>query len=153
MKFLLIQMLLLLVLTPINSEAKMYKCIDEKGKVSFTDKMCPSDSSKEEIQTKNKRAHSQPINKDGITILDWTNRRSGSGVYYYVEGILKNTSDTAVTRVKVKIRSLDYNGHLVSLDDGYADPSSLNPGQEATFQVMVRNSQQIKNFSLNVSWK
>ena len=81
MKFLLIQMLLLLVLTPINSEAKMYKCIDEKGKVSFTDKMCPSDSSKEEIQTKNKRAHSQPINKDGITILDWTNRRSGSGVY------------------------------------------------------------------------
>lgn len=85
-----------------------------------------------------------------IKIVDWNNRPSASGNYFYVEGSLKNIGDQTTERVRVKVKSLDSNGKIVSIDDGYAEPSSVAPNKEAIFQIMVENNYKIKKFSLIV---
>ncbi len=141
----------LLASTP--SSAKLYKCTDQKGKIYYTDLVCPNESAKKEMKEDKNRSNLKKINKNGISILDWTNRLSGSGTYFYIEGILKNTSKKRVSRIRVKVKSLNSRGQLVSLDDGYADPTSLYPEGEATFQIMVRNTSEIEKFSLSVIWE
>jgi len=88
-----------------------------------------------------------------IIIMDWTNRISESGNYYYVEGKVKNISNVVAKSIRVKIEALDQYGKLVSLEESYVDPSSLKPNQTGFFSVMVDYSSKIKNFSLNVYWK
>jgi DNA uptake protein ComE-like DNA-binding protein len=98
-------------------------------------------------------AKSDPtLNKKKITleIIDWNSRPSASGKYIYVEGYLRNISKQIVKEVKVKVKSLDSNGKLLSIDDGYTEPSSIAPGKEATFQIMVENNYKIKKFSLTI---
>lgn len=94
-----------------------------------------------------------PVKKGKMKIVDWTNRVSASGNYIYVEGILKNTGKAVARGVQVKVKSLDTNGKLISLDDGFADPYNVRPGQETTFQVMVNYDTRIEKFSLSVLWK
>lgn len=88
-----------------------------------------------------------------IKIMDWTNRISESGNYYYVEGKVKNISNVVAKSIRVKIEALDIYGKLVSLEESYVDPSSLKPNQTGFFSVMVNYSSNIKKFSLNVYWK
>ena len=88
-----------------------------------------------------------------IKIVDWNNRPSASGNYIYVEGSLKNIGDQTAERVRVKVKSLDSNGEIVSIDDGYADPSSIAPNKEGMFQIMVENNYKIKKFSLLILTK
>ena len=85
-----------------------------------------------------------------LQIIDWNNRPSASGKYIYVEGYLKNISKQIVKEVKVKVKSLDSNGKLLSIDDNYTEPSSIAPGKEAMFQIMVENNYKIKKFSLSI---
>lgn len=87
-----------------------------------------------------------------IEILDWTNRRSESGNYYYIEGKVKNVGSTVAKSVRVKIEALDNYGKLVSLVEGYVDPSTLKLDQIGFFSVMVNYKSSIKKFSLNVYW-
>jgi DNA uptake protein ComE-like DNA-binding protein len=88
-----------------------------------------------------------------IKIVDWNNRLSTYGSYIYVEGSLKNIGDKAVEEVRVKVKSLDSNREIVSIDDGYTDPSLIAPNKEGIFQIMVKNNYKIKEFSLIVLTK
>jgi len=88
-----------------------------------------------------------------IKIVDWNNRLSTYGNYIYVEGSLKNISDRAAEEVRVKVKSLDSNREIVSIDDGYTDPSLIAPNKEGIFQIIVENNYKIKEFSLIVLTK
>ncbi|MCK4339192.1 MAG: FxLYD domain-containing protein [Candidatus Cloacimonetes bacterium] len=88
-----------------------------------------------------------------IKIVDWKNKLSASGNYIYVEGSLKNISDKTAEGVRVKVKSLDSNGEIVSIDDGYADPSLISPNEEGIFQIIIVNNYKIKEFSLVVLTK
>lgn len=88
-----------------------------------------------------------------IKIMDWTNRISESGNYYYVEGKVKNISSVVAKSVRVKIEALDVFNKLVLLEEGYVDPSVLQPGQIGFFSVMVDYRSNIKKFKLNMYWK
>lgn len=107
-----------------------------------------------ESESKPKQSLPEPSPKtkyeSEITILDWTNRISESGNYYYVEGIVKNIGNKIASSVRVKIQSLDKDENLISIDDGYVDPSTLQPNQEGTFSVMVDYRSSIDTFSLVV---
>ena len=104
-------------------------------------------------QTSNKQSPPGPIAKANIEIVDWTNRLSDPPIYYYVEGILKNIGNKTADFVKVKIISYDINDKLVSLNDTYADPYTIAPNQEATFQVMVEQDSRIERFGIKVIWQ
>ena len=88
-----------------------------------------------------------------IKIFDWNNRLSTYGSYIYVEGSLKNIGDKAVEEVRVKVKSLDSNREIVSIGDGYTDPSLIAPNKEGIFQIMVKNNYKIKEFSLIILTK
>jgi len=103
-----------------------------------------------QTQTKTKQSANQP--KAEIKFVDTNNRLSGSGNYYYVEGILKNNGKGNAYHVKVEVRALDRYGKLVSIDYGYAKPSTIAPGQEATYQIMLRYDSKIDKFDKRVSW-
>ena len=85
-----------------------------------------------------------------IEIVDWNNRLNTYGNYIYVEGSLKNIGDKNAEDVRLKVKSLDSNGEIVSIDGGYTDPSIIAPNKEGIFQIMVKNNYKIKEFSLNV---
>ena len=91
--------------------------------------------------------------KANIEIVDWTNRLSDPPLYYYVEGILKNTGNKTADFVKVKVTAYDIDEKLISLNNVYADPFTIVPGQESTFQAMVENDSRIKRFRINVTWQ
>jgi hypothetical protein len=95
-----------------------------------------------QIKTRIKELENQP--KADIVFVDSTNRLIRN--YYYVEGILKNKGKGTAYYVKVEIRSLDKYDKLVSIAYGYAEPSTLASGQEATYQIMV------DEFGKTVSW-
>lgn len=95
----------------------------------------------------------EPEPSGNIEILDWHSRLSDPPLYYYVEGILKNIGNKTTDYVKVTIEALDKNDKLVSIDYGYADPYTMLPNQEATFQVMVENKPEIEKFAITISWE
>lgn len=105
------------------------------------------------LQESNEQSSSEPITKANIGIVDWTNRLSDPPIYYYIDGILKNTGNKIANFVKVKIIAYDINDKLISLNDSYADPYNLAPNQEATFQVMVENDSRIEKFEIKVIWE
>lgn len=80
-------------------------------------------------------------------------RRSGSGNYIYVEGVLKNVGRGSAHAVRVEVRALDSRGRLVSIDDGYADPSTLALHQEASYQIMVSNDPRTERFETVWKWQ
>jgi len=104
-----------------------------------------------ELESQAKELKNKP--KAKIKFVDSTNRLSGSGNYYYVEGILKNTGKGNAYHVEVEIRSLDKYGKLVSIDRGYAHPTTIAPGKEATYQIMVRFNSKIDSFDTKVYWE
>ena len=104
----------------------------------------------EEKLTDTKSAPTLNKKKIILEIIDWNNRPSKSGKYIYVEGYLKNISKQIVKEVKIKVKSLDSNEKLLSIDDSYTEPSSIAPGKEAMFQIMVENNYKIKKFSLAI---
>lgn len=88
-----------------------------------------------------------------IKIVDWTHYLSNTGNYYYVEGILKNIGENKVDYIEVKAIAFDKAKNLVCLERNYANPHTLEPGEEATFKIMVRYNSKIDNFELAVTWK
>jgi len=88
-----------------------------------------------------------------IQVVDWTQYLSNTGNYYYVEGLLKNIGESKVDYVEVKAIAFDKAKNLVCLNKTYADPHTLEPGEEATFKIMVRYNSRIDNFELAVNWK
>ena len=102
-----------------------------------------------------------PINKTypksfiqyDIEVTDWTNYLSESGNYYYVEGLLKNVGNTIVEYLKIKIIAFDSKGNLVSINECYADPSTLEPNQKAVFKAMPIYKPEIKSFELLIIHK
>jgi len=103
-----------------------------------------------QIEARIKELENQP--KAEIKFVDSTNRLSGSGNYYYVEGILKNIGKGYAYHLRVKIQALDKYGKLISIDECYADPSILAPNKEATYQAMVNYNSKIDKFSKTVYW-
>lgn len=118
----------------------------EKAKSDYIEK----EKSKAELEARIKELENQP--KAKIKFVDSTNRLSGSGNYYYVEGILKNIGKGNAYHVKVEIRSLDKYDKLVSIDNGYAHPTTIAPGKEATYQIMVSFNSKIDSFDKTVYW-
>jgi len=108
----------------------------------------PAEEEKAKVDTQIKELENQP--KADIVFVDSTNRLNGN--YYYVEGILKNKGKGNAYYVKVEIRSFDKYDKLVSINYGYADPYTLIPNQEATYQIMVEYDSKIDEFSKTVSW-
>jgi len=104
-------------------------------------------------ETHDKQNPPKSNTKANIEIIDWTNRLSDPPIYYYVEGILKNTSNKTADYVEVTTKALDENDKLVSIDYGYSNPDTMLPNQEATFQIMVENKPEIKKFAITVNWK
>lgn len=113
----------------------------------------PKEQPEEAKEEKKPTGITPSVSKAKIEVVDWSNRLSSSGNYIYVEGILKNVGEAIADMVRVKVKSVDAKGKLISIDDTYADPSTLAPGQEATFQVMVRNDSRIEKFKLSVLWR
>jgi len=86
-----------------------------------------------------------------IKVVDWTNYISDTGNYVYVEGILQNIGKVNATNLKVSIQALDKNKKLVSITNGYAEPSTLTPNGKAIFNIMVSYKPEIKYFMLSVN--
>lgn len=93
------------------------------------------------------------ITKANIEIIDWTSRLSNPPLYYYVEGILKNTGNKTADSIHIKIKAFDIDNKLVSLNSAYSEPYTLNPNQEATFQIMVENDSRIEKFGIDIIWQ
>jgi len=123
----------------------------EKAKTDYTEKEKAKKEAEAQLKAQIKELENQP--KAIIKFVDSTNRLSGSGNYYYVEGILKNTGKGNAYYVKVEIRSLDKYGKLVSIDNGYANPTTIAPGKEATYQIMVSFNSNIDSFDTKVYWE
>jgi len=87
-----------------------------------------------------------------IKVVDWTNYISDTGNYVYVEGILQNIGKVNATNLKVSIQALDKNKKLVSITNGYAEPSTLTPNGKAIFNIMVSYKSEIKYFMLSVGY-
>jgi hypothetical protein len=102
-----------------------------------------------ELESQAKELKNKP--KAEIKLVDSNNRLKRN--YYYVEGILKNNGKGTAFYVKVEVRALDKYGKLVSIDYGYAKPSTIAPGQEATYQIMVEYDSEIDEFDKSVSWR
>lgn len=133
----------------INYQSKEGKNIKEYL-ADYTEKEKAKKEAEAQLKARIKELENQP--KAEIKFVDSNNRLSGSGNYYYVEGILKNNGKGNAYSVKVEVRALDKYGKLVSIDYGYAKPSTIAPGQEATYQIMVRYNSKIDNFDTTVSW-
>jgi len=88
--------------------------------------------------------------QNNIEVTDWTSYLSKTGNYYYVEGLLKNVSNTTVEYLKIKIIAYDSKGNLVSITQCYSDPSTLAPNQKAIFKAMPVFKPEIKSFELLV---
>ena len=183
----------------------IYKCTDVAGNVSFSQTVCPGESSGGKVgysapswhrgsdgydpySINNQDILSEPVLKDidkaienqrdlratkqgisremldrmegrdvegtaSIKITKKTQRRSASGKYLYVEGVLKNTSGETAESVKVKVKALDIRGMLVLLESCYSDPMNLGPRQEGTFSMMIPNNKRIKKFNYTVQHK
>jgi DNA uptake protein ComE-like DNA-binding protein len=133
----------------INYQSEEGKNIRENF-VDYTEKINAKKEAKVQIEARIKELKNKP--KAEIRFIDSTNYLSGSGNYYYVEGILKNNGKGNAYSVKVEVQALDKYDKLVSTDNVYADPSTLAPGQEATYQMMVRYNSNIDKFDKKVSW-
>ena len=130
----------------------------EKAKADYTEKEKAKkeaeallESQIKELESQAKELKNKP--KAKIIFIDSTNRLSGTGNYYYVEGILKNTGKVNAYHVEVEIRSLDKYDKLVSIDRGYAHPTTIAPGKEATYQIMVSFNSKIDSFDTKVYWE
>jgi len=130
----------------------------EKAKADYTEKEKAKkeaeallESQIKELESQAKELKNKP--KAKIIFIDSTNRLSGTGNYYYVEGILKNTGKGNAYHVEVEIRSLDKYDKLVSIDRGYAHPTTIAPGKEATYQIMVSFNSKIDSFDTKVYWE
>jgi hypothetical protein len=102
------------------------------------------------LEAQKKELENKP--KAKIKFIDSNNRLSGSGNYYYVEGILKNIGKGNAYHVKVEVRALDKYDKLVSIDNGYANPTTIAPGKEVTYQIMVSFNSKIDSFDKTVHW-
>lgn len=87
----------------------------------------------------------------GIMIVDWVSRLDGN--YYYIEGILENVGKKRAEYIQIKVIAYDSQKKLVTLKRGYANPSDLDPSQEADFKIMIKYDVKIKNFELRLDWK
>jgi len=85
-----------------------------------------------------------------IVFVDSTNFVQGN--YYYLQGILKNKGKMAAYWVKVKILALDKNDNLIQLKETYANPNTIAPGHEATYDTMIKYDSKISKFSKEVYW-
>ena len=107
------------------------------------------EAQKKELEAQKKELENKP--KAEIKLIGSNNRLKRN--YYYVEGILKNNGKGTASYVKVEVRALDKYGKLISIDYGYATPSTIAPGQEATYQIMVEYDSEIDKFDKTVSWE
>ena len=87
-----------------------------------------------------------------IQIVDWTYYISDTGNYYYVKGILKNVGNSKLDYVEAKAIAFDKNKKLVTLERSYANPHTLEPGERATFEIMIKYNSRIDNFELTINW-
>jgi len=133
----------------INYQSREGKNIKE-CLADYTEKEKAKKEAEAQLKAQIKELENQP--KAKIKFVDSTNRLSGSGNYYYVEGVLKNIGKGYAYHLRVKIQSLDKYGKLVSIDECYADPSTLAPDKEATYQAMVNYNSKIDKFSKTVYW-
>jgi len=88
-----------------------------------------------------------------IQIVDWTYYISDTGNYYYVKGILKNAGNSKLDFIEAKAIAFDKNKDLVTLERSYANPYTLEPGEKATFEIMIKYNSRIEDFELSVKWK
>lgn len=85
-----------------------------------------------------------------VKIIDSTNYTSKTGNYIYVEGIIKNQGKSTVKNIIIKVQALDKNDKLISINDCIPFPSTLTPGEEATYQVMVNYNAKIASFKTTI---
>jgi len=90
--------------------------------------------------------------KADVVFIASNNRLSDSGNYIYIEGIIKNKGKGTAYHVNIKVESFDKYGKLVALNDGYADPYTISPGQESTFQIMVTYDSKISTHKPVIVW-
>jgi len=133
----------------INYQSEEGKNIKE-NLVDYTEKEKAKKEAEAQIEARKKELENEP--KAEIKFVDSTSRLSKSGDYYYVEGVLKNNGKGNAYHVEVEIRSLDKYGKLVSIDNGYAHPTTIAPGKEATYQIMVSFNSKIDSFDKTVNW-
>ena len=134
----------------INYQSKEGKNIKEYL-ADYTEKEKAKKEVEAQLKARIKELENQP--KAEIKFVDSNNRLSESGNYYYVEGILKNNGKGNAYSVKVEVRALDKYGKLVSIDYGYAQPATIAPGKEATYQIMVSYNSKIDSFDTKVYWE
>lgn len=172
---LIISLIFLLNIFLINSFATLYIVKDQEGNnICITNQEAliskykklgyiiyivgQSKSSQETPELIQKTSYVLPIDKtypksfiqNDIEVTDWTSYLSKTGNYYYVEGLLKNVGNTIIEYLKIKIIAYDSKGNLVSINECYADPSTLNPNQKAVFKAMPVYKSEIKSFELLV---
>lgn len=95
----------------------------------------------------------QPRKRAHVKITDWTNRPSASGNYQHVEGIVKSTGNITADYVKITVKAFDKNDKLVAIEQDYADPYILSPGEEGVFKVMMQRIPRMKKLSVSVKWE
>lgn len=82
-----------------------------------------------------------------VKIEDFYTKRS----YMYVEGTLKNNSDTTVYYVKIKVSFKDSSGAVIDTDWTYAVGSEgLAPGESCKWDVMQSNDSRVTSCGASV---
>jgi hypothetical protein len=65
-------------------------------------------------------------------------RHNTSGNYYEAVGEIENESGRVLENVQVEITIRDANDKIVSTDTALVSDRDLRPGQQTTFQAMIR---------------
>lgn len=84
-----------------------------------------------------------------VMIVDWMDRPvPDKPGYVYVEGIVRNVGNTSATFVKVRVRCVDAQGKLVARESCCAKPDEIRPGDDGTFQAIIKDDPNIEAFEV-----
>jgi hypothetical protein len=85
-----------------------------------------------------------------IVLTDATSNPTLAGSLIQVSGRIRNTSDAPLKRIKVKVSFEDRDGKLVRSASGSCEPSTIEPGESASFETLVvENDDRIVGFKLS----
>lgn len=75
--------------------------------------------------------------KANVSITDQKYEKGDNYNFYYYRGKLKNNGGLDARLVTVKITHYDSEGFELASDFSYSNPSTLNKGEEGTFNIFI----------------
>ncbi len=71
---------------------------------------------------------------------------------FLVLGFVKNTSNYTMKDITITVKYYDSEGNFLRFETTSADPSVLQPGEEASYRVAIREDKRIASIKKTVRW-